>query len=140
MAAGAVLSSLILGIPLALAVAAICYGPVIALHGRRFIDEFFVQHHFARYVSNKYHHPQPLYFYPAIILMLALPWTVHLIAALAKVRSWNWCDDDSLTLARVFSLAWLLFPIIFSLNSFLTPNKIVMGHPCLVALLSPCRF
>ncbi|HEY3582245.1 MAG TPA: phospholipid carrier-dependent glycosyltransferase, partial [Pyrinomonadaceae bacterium] len=65
--------SLLWGVPLALAVSAIWYGPVILLHGRTFIDEFFIQHHFARYVSNKYHHPQPLYFYPAIILLLALP-------------------------------------------------------------------
>src|SRR5689334_2624717 len=55
--------SLIWGVPLAVAVSAIWYGPVIARHGWTFIDEFFVQHHFARYVSNKYHHPQPIYFY-----------------------------------------------------------------------------
>jgi 4-amino-4-deoxy-L-arabinose transferase-like glycosyltransferase len=65
------------------------YGPVIARHGWTFIDEFFVQHHFARYVSNKYHHPQPIYFYPAIILMLALPWTVHFVMRLVKVRRWH---------------------------------------------------
>src|SRR6185369_8212833 len=46
--------SLIWGVPLALAVSAIWYGPVIARHGWTFVDEFFIQHHFARYVSNKY--------------------------------------------------------------------------------------
>src|ERR1041385_9040789 len=81
-----VLLSLIWGLPLAIAVSAIWYGPVIARNGWTFIDEFFIQHHFARYVSNKYHHPQPIYFYPAIILMLALPWTAFLVEALAKVR------------------------------------------------------
>src|SRR6185503_1918561 len=45
--------SLFWGVPLALAVSAIWYGPVIARHGWTFIDEFFIQHHFARYVSNK---------------------------------------------------------------------------------------
>ena len=92
------------GIPLAAAVSALWYGPVIARHGWTFVDEFFIQHHFARYVSNKYHHPQPIYFYPAIILMLALPWTAFLVEALAKIRSWAWRENDEPEhLARVFA-------------------------------------
>ncbi len=108
-----VLLSLIWGVPLALAVSAIWYGPVIAKHGWSFVDEFFVQHHFARYVSNKYHHPQPIYFYPAIILMLALPWTPFLIEALVKARRWTWRGADDLSIVRVFSLAWIVVPIVF---------------------------
>ena len=132
-----VLISLIWGIPLALAVSAIWYGPVIARNGWSFIDEFFVQHHFARYVSNKYHHPQPIWFYPVIILMLALPWTIHLIAALAKVRSWNWRGDDSLSLVRVFSLAWLLFPIVFfSFSGSKLPGYILPAVPAVTLLVS----
>jgi 4-amino-4-deoxy-L-arabinose transferase-like glycosyltransferase len=132
-----VLISLIWGIPLALAVAALWYGPVIARHGWSFIDEFFVQHHFARYVSNKYHHPQPIWFYPLIILMLALPWTIHLIAALAKVRSWNWRGDDSLSVLRVFSLAWLLFPIVFfSFSGSKLPGYILPAVPAAALLVS----
>src|SRR5919206_3727802 len=105
--------SFLWGVPLTLAVSAIWYGPVIAKHGWTFIDEFFIQHHFARYVSNKYHHPQPIYFYPVIILMLVLPWPVHLISALAKVRKWEWRGDDSLSIVRIFSLAWLFFALVF---------------------------
>jgi len=135
-----VLSSLIWGFALVLVVAAIWYGPVIARHGWSFIDEFFVQHHFARYVSDKYHHPQPIYFYPVIILMLALPWTLHLILALTKVRSWQWRGDDSLSSVRVFSLAWLLFPIIFfSFSSSKLPGYIVPAVPA-AALLVADRF
>ena len=131
------LREMVWGIPLALAVAAIWYGPVIARHGWSFIDEFFVQHHFARYVSNKYHHPQPIWFYPVIILMLALPWTVHLIAALAKMRSWNWRGDDSLNIVRLFSLAWLLLPIIFfSFSGSKLPGYIVPAVPAAALLVS----
>jgi 4-amino-4-deoxy-L-arabinose transferase-like glycosyltransferase len=78
--------SLLWGMPVAAAVSALWYGPVIARHGWSFVDEFFIQHHFARYVSNKYHHPQPIYFYPAIILMFALPWTGFFVEALAQIR------------------------------------------------------
>jgi 4-amino-4-deoxy-L-arabinose transferase-like glycosyltransferase len=139
--------SLFWGVPLALAVSAIWYGPVIARHGWLFIDEFFVQHHFARYVSNKYHHPQPIYFYPAIILLLAVPWSGFLVEALSKLRTWTWragdgsaVNADALSIVRVFSLAWLALPIVFfSFSSSKLPGYIL---PCLpaVAFLVADRF
>jgi 4-amino-4-deoxy-L-arabinose transferase-like glycosyltransferase len=108
-----VLTSAIWGIPLALAVASVWYGPVIARHGRLFIHEFFIEHHFARYLSNKYHHPQPFYFYPVIIILLVLPWTPVLIGALLRIREWNWRDESPLTIIRMFALAWVVFPLLF---------------------------
>src|SRR5205085_554704 len=51
------LVSLVWGIPLTIATAAVWYGPMLLRHGRTFIDEFIIQQHFARFVSNKYHHP-----------------------------------------------------------------------------------
>ena len=105
--------SVVWGVPLAIAVSATWYGPVIAKHGWTFVDEFFVQHHFARYVSNKYHHPQPIYFFPAIILMLALPWTPYLIVALVKADAG--CGVATIVSAscECFRLAWLVMPIVF---------------------------
>ena len=129
--------SLLWGIPLAAAVSALWYGPVIARHGWAFVDEFFIQHHFARYVSNKYHHPQPIYFYPAIILMLTLPWTAFLVEGLAKVRSWAWREDDSLSIVRVFSLAWLVMPIVFfSFSGSKLPGYILPVLPAAALLIS----
>ena len=129
--------SLIWGVPLALAVSAVWYGPVIAKHGWTFIDDFFVQHHFARYVSNKYHHPQPIYFYPVIILMLALPWTPFLVEALVKTRSWVWRDPDSLSVVRIFSLAWLVFPIVFfSFSGSKLPGYILPALPAAALLIA----
>jgi 4-amino-4-deoxy-L-arabinose transferase-like glycosyltransferase len=122
--------SLIWGIPLALVVAATWYGPVIAKHGWTFVDEFFIQHHFARYLSNKYKHPQPIWFFPAIILMLTLPWTGFLIDALARVRSWIWRGDDVASIVRVFSLAWLLLPIVFfSFSGSKLPGYVLPALP-----------
>jgi len=129
--------SLIWGVPLALALSAIWYGPVIARNGWTFIDDFFIQHHFARYVSNKYHHPQPIYFYPAIILMLALPWSVHLISALAKARRWEWRGGDNQSIVCVFSLAWLLLPIVFfSFSGSKLPGYILPSLPGATLLVS----
>ena len=129
--------SLIWGVPLALIVSAVWYGPVIAKHGWTFIDEFFVQHHFERYVSNKYHHPQPLYFYPAIILMLALPWTPFLVEALVKARRWTWRAADSLSIVRTFSFAWLLAPIVFfSFSGSKLPGYILPALPAAALLIA----
>ena len=132
-----VVLSLLWGVPLAVAVSAIWYGPVIARNGWTFVDEFFVQHHFARYVSNKYHHPQPIYFYPVIILLLALPWTFHLIAAFVKARKWTWRSDDDFSVLRVFSLAWLLAPIVFfSFSGSKLPGYVLPSLPGVALLIS----
>ena len=131
-----VLLSLIWGVPLAVAVSAIWYGPVIAKHGWSFIDEFFVQHHFARYASNKYHHPQPIYFYPLIILMLTLPWTPFFVAALIKARRWTWRGADKLSIVRVFSLAWLLVPLVFfSFSGSKLPGYVLPALPAAALLI-----
>jgi 4-amino-4-deoxy-L-arabinose transferase-like glycosyltransferase len=106
-------SSLIWGVPMALAVSATWYVPMIFRHGWPFIHEFFIEHHLARYFSNKYHHPQPVYFYPVIMVALTLPWTAFLLAGIADVRTAQWRDSDALSKMRVFSLAWLLLPILF---------------------------
>lgn len=129
--------SLIWGIPLAVAVSAIWYGPVIARHGWSFVDEFFIQHHFARYVSNKYHHPQPVYFYPIIILMLTLPWVPYLLYAFVKARRWEWRNTDGMNIVRVFSLAWLLVPIVFfSFSGSKLPGYILPSLPAAALLVS----
>lgn len=129
--------SLLWGLPLAALVSAIWYGPVIARHGWLFVDEFFIQHHFARYVSNKYHHPQPIYFYPAIILMLALPWTAFLVESLARVRRWVWRGDDGLSIVRVFALAWLAMPIVFfSFSGSKLPGYILPALPSAAFLIA----
>lgn len=129
--------SLLWGVPLALAVSAIWYGPVIARHGRLFIDEFFIQHHFARYVSNKYHHPQPIYFYPAIILLLALPWSPFLLTGLVKIRTWVWRGADAVSIVRVFALAWLVMPIVFfSFSVSKLPGYILPSLPAAAFLIA----
>jgi hypothetical protein len=50
-------------------------------HGNEFLDEFFVQHHFQRFTSNKYRHPQPFYFFFWVLPLMTLPWLPFAIAA-----------------------------------------------------------
>jgi 4-amino-4-deoxy-L-arabinose transferase-like glycosyltransferase len=113
--------SLLWGFPLALIVAGIWYAPVIWRHGWLFIDQFFIQHHFARYVSNKYHHSQPVYFYVLVLPLLALPWTAFLVNGLMQFKSWLWhvvADvgdraDQSSSRLMTFAVAWFVFPLVF---------------------------
>ncbi len=127
--------SLIWGIPLALVVAAVWYGPVIARNGWPFIDQFIIQHHFARYVSNKYHHPQPIYFYLLVIILLTLPWTPFLAEALIGARGWQWRADDAENRFRVFALAWLVVPIVFfSFSESKLPAYILPSVPAAALL------
>ncbi|MFL6257940.1 MAG: phospholipid carrier-dependent glycosyltransferase [Pyrinomonadaceae bacterium] len=101
------------GVLLALMVAAVWYGPVIARHGRAFVDEFFVQQHFARFVSDKYHHKQPFWFYLPLTLGLALPWTAFLVSGIAGAADTNARAEDAASKLRVLSIAWLLVPVLF---------------------------
>jgi 4-amino-4-deoxy-L-arabinose transferase-like glycosyltransferase len=115
------LISLIWGIPLALIVAATWYEPVIARHGWLFIDQFFIQHHFARYISNKYHHWRPIYYYLLIIPLLGLPWTAFFIDGLLQATGLLRTTrvpagdqpGDRWSRLLVFALAWFLFPLLF---------------------------
>lgn len=129
-------ASLIWGTPVAMIVASVWYGPVIARHGWLFIDQFFIQHHFARYISNKYHHQQPVYFYLLILIPMTLPWTAFLFDSLAGIKGWQWRDMQSLSKVRVFALAWLLFPILFfSFSGSKLPGYILPSLPAAALLV-----
>lgn len=107
------MNSLLWGIPLAFAVAAVWFGPMISRHGWQFIDQFIVQHHFARFVTNKYHHPAPIYFYIMVLVALSLPWTIFLGAAFLSLRRWRWRGGSPVDRFRVFALCWILVPVVF---------------------------
>ncbi|MDT7780043.1 MAG: hypothetical protein QOC99_2555 [Acidobacteriota bacterium] len=124
---------------LALLVAAIWYGPVYARHGRVFVDEFFIQHHFARYISNKYHHPQPFYFYLPVTLMMTLPWTLFLFGGLAGALQTNPRAEDAAGKLRVLALAWLALPLLFfSVSASKLPGYVLPAIPGAALLAGDC--
>ncbi|MCA1817214.1 MAG: glycosyltransferase family 39 protein [Acidobacteria bacterium] len=142
------LLSLTWGVPLALAVAAVWYVPVTLAHGRAFLREFFVEHHFARFVSNSFHHPQPFYFYLLILPTLLLPWTPFLFAALkrfwgdARRARFDFSGDmraastqDATLRLRLFALAWIAVPLVFfSLAQSKLPGYILPALPAACVL------
>lgn len=123
--------SLLWGLPLSVAVSAIWYGPVIERNGWGFIQQFFIEHHFARYVSNKYHHPQPFYYYALIIWLLVLPWAIVLFRAIARKALWtSRIDNSAMGRLELFAAAWLIFPIaFFSISGSKLPGYILPVVP-----------
>jgi 4-amino-4-deoxy-L-arabinose transferase-like glycosyltransferase len=134
------LLSIIWGAPLALAIAAIWYGPMIQRHGWTFIDQFIIQHHFARFATNKYHHSEPFYFYLPVLAGLTLPWTAFLIAALVSARRWLWRGAATLDRVRVFAFAWVIIPLIFFSISQSKLTAYILPVMPAVALLGADRF
>lgn len=124
------------GIPLSLAIASLWYAPVIWRHGWPFIDQFFIQHQFARYVSNKYRHPGPVYFYLAILIPLALPWSAFIVDGILRSKPWrrNRAEDPNTKLLN-FAFAWLLFPLLFfSFSTSKLPGYILPVLPAMALL------
>lgn len=125
------------GIPLAVLVASIWYLPMYLTHGYGFIDEFFVQHHFQRYLSNKYQHPQPFYFFWWVLPALTVPWIPFLLIAFWNARNWRrgiaQIPSDYL---RYFALAWMIFPIaFFSFSGSKLPGYILPALPGAMILI-----
>jgi 4-amino-4-deoxy-L-arabinose transferase-like glycosyltransferase len=134
------LLSVLWGLPLALIVAATWYAPVIWRHGRPFIDQFIWQHQFARYVSNDYRHPGPIYYYLAILVPLTLPWTAFLIGGLARACSWVWrptnVGEEPANKLIVVAFVWLLFPLVFfTFSSSKLPGYILPSLPAAALLI-----
>ena len=131
------LLSLSWGVPLCLIVASAWYAPVIVQNGWKFIDEFFTQHHFARYTSNKYMHPQPFWFFFLVAPLLVFPWTPFLIQAIWKTKNIEWRKIEAVEdRFRLFALVWLVLPVVFfSLSGSKLPGYILPVLPAIALLV-----
>jgi 4-amino-4-deoxy-L-arabinose transferase-like glycosyltransferase len=117
------------------AVAGTWYIPVIVRHGRLFIYEFFIRHHFQRFTSNEFGHPQPVYFFLIVAIAGAAPWTFFLIPAIARLRSLKprFNDIDSLL---ALAWIWVAVPLIFfSLSESKLPGYILPISPALAVII-----
>ncbi len=137
--------SLFWGTIVALLVACIWYLPMYHANGWKFIDEFFIQHHFQRYTSNKYQHPQPFYFFFWVLPLMTIPWLPFFFASIwnlikrivsrkdAKTQSEKFTIHHSpLT---IFAVSWLLVPLVFfSVSGSKLPGYILPALPAALIL------
>jgi 4-amino-4-deoxy-L-arabinose transferase-like glycosyltransferase len=131
--------SLIWGTLLSLLVASVWYLPMYNAHGWKFVDEFFVQHHFARYTSNKYQHPQPFYFFFWVLPLMTLPWLPFFLASIWKIlRNIKSAIRNP---RSAFALAWLLVPLVFfSFSGSKLPGYILPALPAALILTAAYVF
>ena len=122
------------GIAVFLAVASIWYVPVTMRHGWGFLDEFFYKQHFSRYLTNLYHHPQPVYFFPIIAIAGVMPWTFFLVPGVGRLRGLKprvKAEDSILALAWI----WVAWPLVFfSLSASKLPGYILPIFPAMAII------
>jgi 4-amino-4-deoxy-L-arabinose transferase-like glycosyltransferase len=141
---------IIFGASIFLATAAVWYAPVIARNGREFIDEFFIGHHFQRYLSNKYRHPQPFYFFSLVAVAGSFPWSFYLLSSVTrtKVRAWRGRTELGQTEVcpttkvipndrlHLFLLLWIFAPIaFFSFSGSKLPGYILPIFPAVALII-----
>lgn len=113
------------------AVAGVWYGPVIARHDGEFFREFFIRHHFSRYTSDAFHHPQPFYFFFVVAVLGLVPWSLFLIPAVLRIRHLRPRAHGSDRLL-VFAWVWVLVVLFFfSASGSKLPGYILPVVPAL---------
>jgi 4-amino-4-deoxy-L-arabinose transferase-like glycosyltransferase len=137
--------SLFWGALLSLLVASVWYLPMYQANGWKFVDEFFIQHHFQRYTSNKYQHPQPFYFFFWVLPLMTLPWMPFFFASVWKLVKGAVSRKDAKTQSEnlatrssplaTFAVAWLLVPLVFfSVSGSKLPGYILPAVPAALIL------
>lgn len=86
----------------------------------RFADYFFVVQHFQRFSTGGFNNVQPVWFFPAVLLLFTLPWLGWLRAHFAKSRLAEPARGD----LRLLALIWLVVVVAF----FSLPRSKLLGY------------
>jgi 4-amino-4-deoxy-L-arabinose transferase-like glycosyltransferase len=101
-----------------------------------FLHVFLLEHNVERFLTNRYQHQQPFWFFVPILLIAAFPWTLLLIPAIADgwrgLRGGAWRQSPSAFLA-----ASVVFPLLFfSASQSKLPGYILPAVPPFLLLLA----
>lgn len=130
-----------------LLVCASWYGPMLVRHGWAFVDEFFIQHHIERYMTERFRHPGPIYYYLPVLLVGSFPWTPLLISAFVRFfterrrrdREWNpqSTRDQALERFLMFAVLWMVWPLLFfSFSQSKLPGYVLPIFPAAAFLIA----
>ena len=118
-----------------LLIAAIWYAPVTARHGWEFIHEFFIRHHFQRFTSNEFGHPQPFYFFLLIAIAGIVPWSAFLLPAIVHLKRLQ-PRRDRRDAFVAFAWVWAAVVIIFfSFSGSKLTGYILPAFPALAIIV-----
>lgn len=135
------------GIVLFLIISLPWYVAQFMVNGQEFIQQFFIKHHFMRYMGVISGHKGPFYYYIPVLILGLFPWIFFLPAGIMNVfknfRSPMHYKDvgtfsDNLGL---FACIWFVFIFMFfSLSTTKLPNYILPAIPALSILISGGMF
>ena len=112
----------------------------VRVRNPEFFRVFILEHNFSRFGTNRYHHPQPIWFYVPVVIVALLPWAVFAVAAFGEtIRAW-WAERRSVRQPEdafnLFLAIWFLLPVVFfSLSKSKLPGYILPAMPAGALLL-----
>ncbi len=83
------------------------YAAMTWTHGRPFLDEFFLRHHFSRFSNDELRHVQPFWFYLPVAIGGLFPWIPALMTAGRRL----WTDERLRIPLVIFVFGFLFFSI-----------------------------
>jgi 4-amino-4-deoxy-L-arabinose transferase-like glycosyltransferase len=109
-------------------VAALPWYILVQIRNPQFFRVFILEHNLARFGSNMFHHPEPLWYYVPVGLIGWVPWSIFAIAALvAGIRRVRNLNQDTLSGFLLIWIAAIIF--FFSISQSKLPGYILPGIP-----------
>jgi 4-amino-4-deoxy-L-arabinose transferase-like glycosyltransferase len=99
-----------------------------------FYNYFFIYHHFQRFANKGFNNVQPLYFYPVVIVLLTLPWSLILLRLFKRGVL-----AQTLPTKDLGSLLWIWFIVVvvfFSIPGSKLIGYVLPALPALAGLVS----
>jgi len=119
-----------IGITLFILISLPWFGAQLAINGQEFFDQFFIKHHFKRYVGVISGHKGPLYYFIPVLIIGLFPWISFLPAGIRNI----WKEKDR---SQVFVFTWFAFIFVFfSLSTTKLPNYILPALPATSILIA----
>jgi 4-amino-4-deoxy-L-arabinose transferase-like glycosyltransferase len=128
------------GVLLFIVVAAPWY-VAVQMRNPEFLRFFFLEQNLARFGTNRYHHPQPFWFFIPVVALGLIPWSVFTaVSAVETVRGW-WSERlalfESADALSAFLVLWLVFPtLFFSISQSKLPGYILPALPAGTLLIA----
>lgn len=120
----------------AFCVVALPWYALAATRNPEFLRIFLWQQNVQRYLTPIFLHPQPFWFFGAILLGLVMPWTFLLVPLLSD--AWHaMAEGGSRNSAGLFFACWVIFPVLFfSFSRSKLPSYVLPSVPPLILLLA----
>jgi len=116
------------------AIVAPWYGYALHVHGRAFVEGFFVKHNLQRFGGTLEGHSGSIVYYVIVVPLLLLPWTGLLVPALRAAR-----DEWRIGLTRYLWLWFAFVLVFFSVSGTKLPHYALYGLTPLFVLAAMHR-